>query len=59
METFDKIAIVLLSIILAMISSIITYDIATRNVREQAVMKGYAQWKVNDRGTEVTFEWKK
>ena len=59
MDTIDKVAIAFLAIALAFISSAISYDIAQRGVREQAVLRGYAQWKVRDDGTNVTFEWKK
>jgi hypothetical protein len=59
MDTFEKVAIALLAFLLALICSVICWDIAERNVREQAVLRGYAQWKVDDRGQKVTFEWKK
>lgn len=59
MQTIDKIAIFLIAALLAFISSGISYEIAQRGVREQAVIRGYASWKVSNDGSKVTFEWKK
>jgi hypothetical protein len=59
MDTIDKVLIAVIAFLLAGITGLISYEIAQRNVREQAVIRGYAQWKVRDDGTNVTFEWKK
>lgn len=58
METVDKVLIAILVFLVSACTGIICYDSAMRNVREQAVLKGYGEWKVNSKGTEVTFQWK-
>lgn len=71
METVDKEFVAnLLAVLVFVICSaigIITYNVCNERdkaifksyfeLQEQAVLKGYAEWKVNYKG-EVTFQWK-
>lgn len=59
METIDKVAIGVVAILVTIISAAIAFDIGQRGMRAQAVERGFAEWKVNNNGTDVTFVWKK
>ena len=59
METIDKVALTALAFIVVIISSAIAYDLGQRGMRAQAVERGYAEWKVNNNGTDVSFVWNK
>ena len=59
METIDKVAIAIVAVLLTVISSAIAYDMGQRGMRAQAVERGYAEWKVNNNGTDVSFVWNK
>lgn len=59
MDTFDKVLIAILSLLATFCAAAIAYDMGQRGVCAAAVERGLAEWKVNDRGTDVTFVWKK
>jgi hypothetical protein len=59
MDTFDKVLITVLSLLVAFCAAAIAYDMGQRGVRAAAVERGLAEWKVNEQGTNVTFVWKK
>jgi hypothetical protein len=59
METIDKAAIAIVAVLLTIISAAIAYDMGQRGMRAQAVERGFAEWKVNNNGTDVTFVWNK
>lgn len=59
MDAIDKALVVVLSLLAAFCAAAIAYDMGRRGVREEAIVRGFAEWKVNDRGTDVTFVWKK
>lgn len=59
METIDKVAIAIVAVLLTVISAAIAYDMGQRDMRAQAVERGYAEWKVNNNGTDVSFVWNK
>lgn len=59
METIDKVAIGVVAFLVTFISAAIAFDIGQRGMRAQAVERGFAEWKVNTNGTDVTFVWNK
>lgn len=59
MQTIDKAAIAIVAVLVTIISSAIAYDMGQRGMRAQAVERGYAEWKVNNNGTDVSFVWNK
>lgn len=59
METIDKVAIGVVAFLITFISAAIAFDIGQRGMRAQAVERGFAEWKVNTNGTDVTFVWNK
>jgi hypothetical protein len=58
MDNIDKVAIAIVAFLLAAITGMICYEVASRNMKEQAVLKGYGEWKSNPDGTHNTFHWK-
>lgn len=58
-HTIDKVAIGVVALMVAFLSAAIAYDLGQREVRAQAIKRGLASWKVNTKGTEVTFVWNK
>ena len=58
MDTIDKALIVLVVILSSLVTGAVCYDIAGRGVKEQAVLKGYGEWKVRADGSQPTFHWK-
>lgn len=59
MDTIDKALITIVSVLVVFCAAAIAYDLGQRGVRAAAVERGLAEWKVNERGTDVTFIWKK
>ena len=59
METLDKVLLTALFFISMFCAGAIAYDIGKSGVRAQAVERGFAEWKVNNNGTDVTFVWNK
>ena len=59
METIDKVAIAIVVVLVTVISAAIAFDLGQRGMRAQAVERGFAEWKVNNNGTDVTFVWNK
>ena len=59
METIDKVAIAIVAVLVTVISAAIAFDLGQRGMRAQAVERGFAEWKVNNNGTDVTFVWNK
>lgn len=59
METIDKVAIAIVAVLVTIISAAIAFDLGQRGMRAQAVERGFAEWKVNNNGTDVTFVWNK
>lgn len=59
MDTIDKALITIGSVLVVFCAAAIAYDLGQRGVRAAAVERGLAEWKVNERGTDVTFIWKK
>lgn len=59
MNNTDKVLIYVVTLLISTICALLGYDIADRNMKEQAVLKGYGEWKCNPDGTHNTFHWKK
>lgn len=58
MDNIDKAAIAIVAFLFASITGVICYEVASRNMKEQAVIKGYGEWRCNPDGTNNTFYWK-
>ena len=58
MDTIDKALIVIAVVLSSLVTGIICYDIADRGMKEQAVLKGYGEWKSRPDGSHNTFNWK-
>jgi len=58
MDTTDKVLICIIIALTNITTGLISHEVGTRNVREQAVLKNYGEWKVKSDGTQVTFQWK-
>ena len=59
MQTLEKVLLTVVICILVGLFGIAAYDSGQRNIRAEAVERGYGEWKVGTRGNEVKFVWKK